>query len=394
LKPEEIVNYVGQVSIDGSCDPAFAAVRDAFASNFELGLEFGASLAVSVDGRNVVDVWGGWADAAGTRPWERDTLACVFSCTKGVMAFTALVMVERGLLDLDAPVAQYWPEFAQAGKGDIPVRWLLTHEAGLSAIDRPMPPGSLSDWTAMTDALAAQEPSWVPGTGHGYHGVTFGHLIGEVMRRVSGVTPGRWFADEVAGPLGLDLFMPLPASEDHRTAEMALLPVTAPSFFRHWKPDGLGPKSFGNPADCNDVPYTNSREFRGAEIPAANMHGNARALDRLYALLACGGELDGVRLLSPEMVAAGGEKQVEGQDLVMDLPTAFALGYEHTLPEWQFGPGARTYGHNGSGGSLGIVDPDTGMSLGYVMNGMMWGPTRDDARWAPIFDAVYEALGS
>jgi CubicO group peptidase (beta-lactamase class C family) len=379
-------------TIDGTCDAAFAAVEDAFASNFDAGLEFGASLAVSVDGRNVVDLWGGSADEAGTRPWERDTIACIFSSTKGVMAITTMLLVEQGVIDLDAPVAKYWPEFAQAGKEELPVRWLLTHQAGLSAISRPMPRGTLSDWDAMVSALAAQEPWWEPGTNHGYHGVTYGHLVGEVIRRATGKMPGQVFAEELRGPLGLDLFMPTPAAEDHRTAEMALLPPMGGTFFDHWKADGLGPKSFGNPDDSNNVPYTNSRTFRGAEIPAANMHGNARSLDRLYALLARGGELDGHRYLSPDRVAEGGRKVVEGQDLVMDLPTAFALGFEHTIPEWKFGPNPRTYGHNGSGGSLGFVDPDTGLSFGYVMNGMVWGPTRDDPRWAVLFDAVYQSL--
>src|SRR5580704_3440275 len=173
----------GPVTVDGSCDAAFAGVREAFAANFDGGLELGASLAISVDGRNVVDLWGGYLDLGRTRPWERDSLVCVFSCTKGVVAIAVMWAVAHGFVDLDAPVASYWPEFAAEGKGDIPVRWLLTHEAGLPAIGRRMPLGSLSDWEAMTDALAAQEPWWEPGTTHGYHGVTFGHLVGEVLRR-------------------------------------------------------------------------------------------------------------------------------------------------------------------------------------------------------------------
>jgi len=380
------------LSVQGTCDPAFAAVRDAFASNFDAGLETGASLAVGIDGRQVVDIWAGHMDEAQIKPWERDTVACIFSSTKGVVAVLAHLLADRGLLDLDAPVATYWPEFAKGGKADLPVRYLLTHEAGLSAIGKPMPLGSLSDWEAMTTALAEQEPWWEPGTGHGYHGVTYGHLVGEVIRRVSGRTPGQFCAEELAGPLGVDLFMPLPEAEEHRTADMVLSIPTGPTFFSHWRPDDLGPKSFGNPADSNDVGYTNTRPFRGAEIPAANMHGNARALERMYALLACGGELDGTRLLSTAIVETAGRKAVEGEDLVMRLPTAFALGFEHTIPEWKFGPNPRTYGHNGSGGSLGVVDPDAGISFGYVMNKMFWGPTRDDPRWPALFDAVYGAL--
>jgi CubicO group peptidase (beta-lactamase class C family) len=377
--------------IGGIWDARFTPVRDAFASNFDARLELGAALSISVEGHNVVDIWGGYCDAAGTVPWDRDTLACIFSCTKGVVAVLALALVDRGLIDLDAPVADYWPEFAQAGKGDIPVRWLLTHEAGVSAIEREMPFGSLSDWDAMITALAEQRPMWIPGSGHGYHGVTYGHLVGEVIRRVTGDSCGAAMRRVLCEPLGLDIWMPLPEDEEARTAEMAVVPPTK-TFFDHWKPDGLGPKSFRNPPDCSNVPYTNTRAFRGAEIPAANAHGTARSLDRLYAALACRGELDGVRVLSTALVNEAGKEWVRGQDLVMDLPTAFGLGFERTIPEWRFGPNPNTYGHNGSGGSLGVVDPDTAVSLGYVMNRMYWGATRDDPRWPAIFDALYSCL--
>lgn len=375
------------MEILGSADPAFAAVRDAFAGNFDKGLEVGAALAVSVDGQPVVDLWAGWADAARTRPWERDTLACVFSCTKGVVAIAALLLVRRGQLDLDAPVATYWPEFAQAGKESIPVRWLLTHQAGLSAIDTPLKFGSLSKWDVMVEALAAQAPSWEPGTGHGYHGVTYGHLIGEVMRRITGKSVGAYIHDELAVPLGLDLVLGLPEDDEARTADMVAPPppeLGQVSFFSHFTPDSLGARSFGNPPDCNAIDHTNSRKFRAAEIPAANAHGTARSLAALYAALP--------DLLGPDLLAEAGRAHVTGVDLVMQLPTSFGLGFEVTLPEWTFGPGARTFGHNGSGGSLGILDPDAGVALGYVMNQMYWGATRDDPRWGPIFDALYSSL--
>ncbi|MCU1460447.1 MAG: hypothetical protein JWO37_522 [Acidimicrobiales bacterium] len=378
--------------VQGTCDPAFKAVRDGFAANFADGLELGASLSISIDGRNVVDLWGGWADGAMSRRWERDTLACVFSCTKGIVAVLALLLVEQGRLDLDAPVAAYWPEFAQAGKSHLPVRHLLTHEAGLPALSRQMPFGSLSDWDAMVTALAEQEPWWEPGSGHGYHGVTYGHLVGEVIRRVTGSTVRVALDEAIARPMDVDLMLGLPAEEEARTAEMVLGPMGGPTFFDHWQPDGLGPKSFRNPPDCSDVGYTNTRPFRAAEIPAANGFGTARALDRMYAMLAGRGTLDGVRHLSAGLVAEGGREHVRGQDLVMDLPTAFGLGFERTIPEWRFGPNANTYGHNGSGGSLGVVDPDARVSLGYVMNRMVWGPTRDDPRWPAIFDALYGAI--
>jgi CubicO group peptidase (beta-lactamase class C family) len=378
-----------EASVHGDCDPRFEPVRDAFSAGFASGLELGASLAVEVDGHSVVDLWGGFADVARERPWERDTIACVFSCTKGLAAIALLMLAERGVVDLDAPVVKWWPEFAANDKGTIPVRMLLTHEAGLSAISRPMPFGSLSDWTAMTDALAEQAPWWEPGTAHGYHGVTFGHLVGEVARRADGRTIGRILADDVCAPLDVDCFLGLPASEDARTAEMTIdLPDGATTFFSHWKPDGLGPKSFGNPPDCNLIEHTNTRQFRAAEIPAANAHANARGLARVYAALGAG------NLLAPSLVKEAGNIQVDGHDVVMDLPSRFGLGFEITEPEaaFSFGPGARTFGHNGSGGSLGVLDPDAGLAFGYVMNRMEWRERRDDRRWFPIFDALYSCL--
>ncbi|MEY2451982.1 MAG: hypothetical protein QOD92_1556 [Acidimicrobiaceae bacterium] len=379
--------------VDGTCDPAFAGVRDAFAANFDAGLELGASLSISVEGENVVDLWGGHLDAAKTRPWDRNSLVCVFSCTKGVVAIAAMWAVERGLIDLDAPVAKYWPEFAAEGKGDLPVRWLLTHEAGLPAIRTRMPHGSLSDWDAMTSALAAQEPWWEPGTAHGYHGVTFGHLVGEVLRRATGRTVGAIVRDELAAPLEIELWMPLPVGADARTSDLAVDMSSDGTFFDRWDlKTSLGPRAFGNPPDANDPAHCMTDAWRRAEIPAANMHSNARALDRLYSVLACGGSAGGLELASTDLVEEFGRCHVRGDDKVMELPTAFGLGFEHTIPEWQFGPGTRTYGHNGSGGSLGIVDPDARVSLGYAMNRLWWGPDRTDPRWSPIFDALYAAL--
>ena len=375
--------------VEGDCDPRFAAVRDAITKGFADGLEVGASLAIEVHGDSVVDLWGGHADAARTQPWTRDTIACIFSCTKGLAAIALLHLADAGKVDLDAPVATYWPEFAAEGKETVRVRWLLTHQAGVSAISRPMPFGSLSDWDAMVDALAAQAPAWEPGTGHGYHGVTFGHLVGEVVRRVDGRTVGRYLAEEITDPLGVACFLGLPGVEDARTAEMSIeLDPAARTFFSHWGPDDLGPKSFGNPPDCNVIEHTNSRAFRAAEIPSANAHADARALARIYGALGTGD------ILSSDLVAEAGRIHVEGDDLVMGVPTRFGLGFEITMPEaeFSFGPGARSFGHNGSGGSLGFLDPDTGVSFGYVMNRMEWRDRRDDRRWFPILDALYSAL--
>lgn len=379
--------------VRGSCDAAFAGVRDAFIANFDAGLEVGASLSVSVDGHNVVDLWGGHLDAAHTRPWDRDSLVCVFSCTKGAAAIATMWAVARGLVDLDAPVASYWPEFAAEDKGAIPVRWLLTHEAALPAVKARLPMGALSDWEAMTSSLAAQSPWWEPGTAHGYHGVTFGHLIGEVVRRATGRTIGDVLRDEIAKPLDIELHMPTPAELDGRTADLIVYMSADGTFFDRWDPKrSLGPLAFGNPPDCNDPAHCMTDTFRRAEIPAANMHSNARSLDRLFSVLARHGQIDELDLAPSSVVEEFGRCHVRGEDRVMELPTAFGLGFEHTIPEWRFGPGGRTYGHNGSGGSLAIVDPDTGVSLGYAMNRLWWGPDRTDPRWGPIFDALYSAL--
>jgi CubicO group peptidase (beta-lactamase class C family) len=195
--------------IHGTCDPRFAAVRDVFLANFAEDDEIGAAVAVVVDGKTVVDLWAGWADPDRTRPWQRDTIANVYSCTKGMTALCLHRLVEQGRVDLDAPVARYWPEFAQAGKEGIPVRWLLSHRAGLAAVKPMLPAEALYDWDAMVAALAAETPWWEPGTKHGYHAVTFGWLVGEVVKRVSGKSLGSYFRDEVAGPLGVDFHIGL-----------------------------------------------------------------------------------------------------------------------------------------------------------------------------------------
>ena len=206
--------------IHGRCDPRFAAVRDAFAANFAAGREVGASFAATVEGEPVVDLWGGHADAATTRPWERDTIVNVFSTTKAMTALCAHLLVDRGLLDLDAPVARYWPEFAQAGKERITTRHLLTHSAGLAALRRSLPTEALYDWTRMVEALAAETPWWEPGSANGYHAMTYGYLVGEVVRRLTGKTLGRFLRDEVTAPLGADFHIGLAPSEDARVAEM------------------------------------------------------------------------------------------------------------------------------------------------------------------------------
>lgn len=371
-------------NVEGRVDPRFAPVRDAFASNFSGGLELGASLCIGVDGVVVADVWGGHADAARTLPWTRDTVACGYSCTKGVVAMAALALVADGRLSLDAPVASYWPEFAAAGKAGLPVRWLLTHEAGLPAVERKMRFGSLSDWQAMTEALADQRPWWEPGTAHGYHGVTFGHLVGEVIRRVTHGTVDEFVRQRLCAPA--DAAFTIGTGSAREIADVTMLEPPTATFFDSWEVGGLGSKSYWNPGDCNSLEHVNSPAFRTAEIPAANGHTNGRGLEALYRAFASG------QVCPRELVGEASRVHVVGDDLVMGMPTAFGLGFEVTIPEFALGPGARSWGHNGSGGSLGLVDPDAGITLGYVMNNLRWTTERSDERWEPIFAALYGAL--
>ena len=378
------------VEIQGVCDPRFERVREVFADNFSERGEAGASLCLIVDGETVLDLWGGRADAEGTRAWQRGTIANVYSSTKGVAALAAAMLADRDLLDVEAPVADYWPEFAQAGKEAITVRQLLTHEAGLAGIDGELPDLGVLDWDHMIGAIERQAPLWTPGEGLGYHAVTYGWLVGEVIRRVTGRTCGEFVRDEIAVPLGVDFFIGLPASEDARTADM--IPPESGNPIEPPDPASLAAKALGfvNPRVAGTV---NSREWRAAELPAANGHGNARSLARIYAAMARGGELDGVRLLSPEGVAAASAHAVTADDLVLGFPVKRALGFLISLPggRYEWGPNPNTYGHSGAGGSLGFADPDAGIGFGYVMNQMSAG-LGADPRWAPMINAAYASL--
>ena len=379
-------------AVDGECARRFAAVRAAFAANFEAGREVGASFAATVDGEPVVDLWGGWADAARTRPWERDTIVNVFSTTKAMTALCVHMLVDRGRLALDTPVARHWPEFAQGGKEAVPVHYLLSHRAGLAAIRPPLPIEALYDWRRMVDVLAAEPPWWVPGTASGYHALTFGYLLGEVFRRVSGTTLGRFFRDEVAGPLGADFHIGLAASEDHRVADM--VPPTPEEVSAAGRravidPESLLGKVLGNPPLTPET--ANQRAWRAAEIPAANGHGNARSVARVGAALSCGGTLDGVRLLGEETLARAIQVQFDGTDLVLDIPMRWGLGFMLASPQLPLGPNPRTFGHGGWGGSLGVADRDARVSFAYVMNKMSPGTT-GDTRSLNIVKALYAAL--
>jgi CubicO group peptidase (beta-lactamase class C family) len=384
--------------IQGECDPRFKAVRELFEESFASGRENGAALAVSVQGQRVVDLWGGYADEAGARLWERDSLVNVYSTTKGLCAMCAHRLVDQGRLDLDAPVARYWPEFAAAGKAEIPVRQLLGHRAGLAAVSTPLAPDALFDWTQMTRALADQEPWWTPGTAHGYHAITFGWLVGEVVRRISGKSLGTFFRDEIAGPLGLDAHIGLADRHFDRVAEMGALPppppdAQGPDLMAEIQnnPDSVTARAFANPPTVMLPGVVNSPEWRRAEIPAANGHTNARSLARLYGALARGGEQDGYRVLSAESVARCREEQSRGLDRVLQLDSRFGLGFMLSMPGAELGPNPRSFGHAGAGGSLGFADVDAGIGFGYTMNKAESG-LMVDARPTALMQTLYSAL--
>jgi CubicO group peptidase (beta-lactamase class C family) len=380
--------------IGGTCEPRFARVREAFAANFARG-EVGAALAVYVDGRLVVDLFGGHADAARTRPWKPDTIVNVYSTTKGMTAICANRLAEQGKLDLDAPVARYWPEFARAGKERIPVRWLLSHQAGVPALSKTVPREGRYDWRYMTEALAEQKPWWEPGTKHGYHALTYGYLVGEVVRRVDGRSLGVYFRDEVARPLGLDFWIGLPDSEHARCADMIPAPPTPPGAPNPFaaaaaNPESLVGRVFGNPP--LEPGSVNTPEWRRAEIPAANGHGTARSLARVYGALAVGGTLDGAQVLSRAQIERASAEQAFGNDEVLaPIPTRFGLGFMLTQPLIPFGPNPRSFGHPGAGGSIAFADPDARLGFAYVMNQMQVG-LAGDARGFALISTVYAAL--
>lgn len=383
--------------IHGVCDSRFDRLREAFAHNFETGQEVGASLTVVIDGETVVDIWAGHADVARTRPWERDTIACTYSTTKGMVATCANRLAEQGLLELDAPVAQYWPEFAQNSKEKIPVRYLLSHQAGLPALTDILPLGAIFDWEGMTNALARQKPWWEPGTKHGYHALTYGWLVGEVIRRASGKTVGAYLRDEIATPLGIDFYIGTPADIDSRIAEMIPAPLEAgrntPLSQAMMNPLSMSFKAFAPTPDIMVHNLGNTEAWRRAEIPAGNGHGNARAIGKVYGALARGGEIGGYRLLSSESIDRAIEEQAYGDDAVLiGLPMRVGLGFMLTCPEIPLGPNPRSFGHAGMGGSLGFADPDEKLGFGYVMNKMVLPEDLDDPRLRSLVDAVYASL--
>ena len=385
-----------EVQVQGRCDERFSAVRDAFAENFDLFDEAGAAVAVTIDGQPVIDLWGGVMDKDTKKPWQQDTIVTVYSTTKGMTTICAHRLVEQGLLDLAAPVAKYWPELAQAGKADMPVHMLLTHRVGLPAVGEKMPDGSAFDWDAMTGALARQKPFWEPGTQYGYHALTFGWLVGEVVRRISGKSLGAFFRDEVASPLGLDFHIGVDAKHDARIATM-YRPDPSPEIAAklaqiekeaHGKMDPALVAARGN---ISTQGAHNSEAWRRSEIPAANGHSDAGSLARVYGVLACGGERDGVRVLSPEAIARATTEQSAVPDAFMGNRTRIALGFRLAC-DGNMGPNPRNFGHRGAGGSIGFADPDGRIGFGYVMNQMKADLPGETTTGTRLINALYASL--
>ncbi len=348
--------------LGGTCSARFDALRELFAAKLESGEDLGASLAFNIDGEMVVDLWGGWADETRTIPWTEDTITNVFSTTKSVTSLAALVLVDRGELDLDATVAKYWPEFAANGKAGIKVRQFLSHTSGVSGWEQPITLEDMYDWDKSTALLAAQAPWWEPGTASGYHALNYGHLIGEVIRRITGQRLGEFLAAHLAGPLGADFHIGLSPSEFHRAANVVPPPAApAPAEPMQPDPNSVAFKSMSNPVMTPETTWTEG--WRCADIGAANGHGNARALVRLQSAVACGGEVDGVRLLSPKTIDRIFEVQSHGVDLVIGIPSKWGLGYG-LFPE------GRGCAFGGYGGSLVVIDADRRMTFAYVMNKM------------------------
>jgi CubicO group peptidase (beta-lactamase class C family) len=388
------------VAISGTCESGFEAVRDELARNFAERDEVGAAVCVMVDGRTVVDLWGGVADPATDRPWEADTRVVVYSCTKGATALCAHILADRGRLDLDAPVAEYWPEFATNGKEDVIVSMMLDHSVGVPALAGELQPGAMYDWDLMCGLLAQQEPWWEPGTRNGYHVITFGWTVGELVRRVSGRSLGTFFREEVAGPLGLEFDIGLPEELEPTVAPITVWVPEAgydSSFTRAIRAAPAGVSAMAMKNMMNSRTNPNTRAYRAAELGGGGGVATARGLAGMYAPLANGGG----SLVGPDTLTRMAQvSTATGDDAVLRIPTRFALGFMKSMDNRRRVPSsgysavlsAPAFGHVGAGGSLGFADPEAGMSFGYAMNRQGAGILLND-RGQSLVDAVYRSLG-
>lgn len=376
------------MQISGHCDEKFSQVRAAFEQNFTERGDIGACFAVTLEGEYVVDLWGGHQDAARAKPWQEDTIINVYSSTKTMTFLVALMLADRGELDLDAPVARHWPEFAANGKDNVAVKNLLSHSAGLPGFSRPMSPAELYDWDLCCADLAAQAPWWEPGTASGYHAITQGYLIGEVVRRITGKTIGEFFKSDVADMVGADFQIGVDPADFSRIADLVAAPEVAP--FLEASADTIPGRVFAG-LDISPA-TTGSSGWRQAEIPAANGHGNARSLVRAQTAMANEGRAFGVELLSTAGCSKALEPQTDGADLVLGLPVRFAMGYALPTPDIPISPNPNTLWWGGAGGSTIVVDTDAHLCFSYVMN-QMSNEIVGDPRGGSLAQAVYASLG-
>jgi CubicO group peptidase (beta-lactamase class C family) len=379
---------LGSNQVQGFADEKFAGVRDQFQAHLDSGADIGASFCVTKDGEVVVDLWGGYADVARTRPWEKDTIVNVYSTTKTVTALTALLLADRGELDFDAPVARYWPEFAANGKAEVRVSHLMSHSSGLSGWKEQITLEDTYDWEKVTSLLAAQEPFWTPGTASGYHALTQGFLVGEVVRRITGRSLGTVFRTEIAEPLGADFYIGLPASEDHRVAE--LKPPAAAGFTGNGEQSFVQKNVSVNPPI--DVGVTRTRAWRGAEIPAAGGTGNARSVATIHTILANGGIANGKRFMSEAGCRKALEEQTNGTDLVLSIPMRFGLGFGLSGP---LSPALNEHSMfwGGYGGSIALIDMEARTTMCYAMN-LMEGTTTGDMRGLSLAMQAWQGLNA
>ncbi len=383
------------IEVHGYVDSRFSSVRDVFRENFTRG-ELGAACAVLLDGQVVVDVWGGWADDARTRPWTADTIVNAYSVGKPLVALQVLQLVATGDLDLDAPATQSWPELG-AGRQGATVRQILCHRAGVPAVRRQLSNRDLWDWDAMADAVAGTEPWWPPGTRHAYHTNTYGFLVGELARRVTGQTPGRWLRERVAAPLDADVAWGVRKSDLPRCADVVWRGSRALPGEYDWatlqrQPDetamiGL---SYFNPPGISGVGVVNTDQWRSAEVPSTNLHATAKGVARVYAALAAGGTFEGTVVLDADVLAEAVSVQSEGWCPVLEREVSFGLGFQPTRPDRSFGPDPGSFGHYGTGGAVGFADPGARLAFGYVMNAVR--PRWQNERNQALVDAVYAGL--
>lgn len=379
----------------GVCDPAFSKVREIFNHNLSEEGELGAACSIYVEGKKVVDLWGGHCDEAKAKPWLQDTLVGFYSVGKPLGTLGMLQQIEQGRLELDQPVARYWPEFAAANKESITLRQLMSHQGGLPAISKRLPEGAMLDWEQMTQALAEQEPWFEPGSKAVYHTNTFGYLTCEPVRRVTGLSAGDYFQKHIAGPLGEELYFGVPSSELSRVADIrwhAADMIQDPDMFD--KPlselEKMVRYSYFNPSGFSSLGVMNTAPWRQAAVPSTNGHGTARGIAKLYHVLAQGGDYEGVHLLDTSILKEASRCQAENTCPILQRPVCFGLGFQRTRDYRPFGPNAQSFGHFGSGGSLGFADPDCKLGFGYVMNDIVprWQNTRNEA----LLEAVYQCL--